>query len=158
MKRKTIVILVVLVVFFGGIVSCGLLSALAIPAFTNYTLRAKTAEARTNLAMLAQRAEAYCQQTSTLAPAVGPTPAVPGTDRQQATWDGTWATLGFAPAQPVYYAYSIVPMDGGTWLELRAEGDLDGDGRRSFFSVPCAPAADGCACRGTAVYISDELE
>jgi type II secretory pathway pseudopilin PulG len=159
-RTLLIVVLVVLGLLAGSVPCCGIVSAIAIPAFVNYTRRAKTAEAQANLRNMSRAVEAYCQAEhagGSLWPApAGPTPEVPTSARQIAMWGPEWQSLGFAPAEPVYYAYSIVPVDAST-LIVRAEGDLDDDGTRSRFEARCVSSSPGsCSCGE--VVVENELE
>lgn len=135
----------------------GVLAAIAIPAFVNYTRRAKTAEAHANVAMIARGVEAYCAEghDGLLPPAAGPTLSQPTSNRQTPTIGAEWASIGFAPAEPTYYAYSMLRTDTAT-LHVLAEGDLDGDGTRSRFETTCTAAGASCACGE--VIVTNELE
>jgi hypothetical protein len=64
----------------------------------------------------------------------------------------TWAALGFAPDRPLRYRYTFLPVKEGCNLEsengrpilvLRAEGDLDGDGKLSLFERRAISTEDG---------------
>lgn len=146
-------------VFVLVLVPCciGMLAAFAIPGFTNYTRRAKTAEATTNLRSLALLEQQYCEEHGNWLVPAGPVPATPSSFKQLANFasDPTFSQLGFAPADPVYYSYMIV-RDAGTagGIELIARGDLDDDGVLSSFSVTCS---SGCSCESTP-RVEDEVE
>src|SRR5580765_8236815 len=75
----------------------GVLAAIAIPAFVNYTRRSKTAEARANVAALRSGVESACATAGgTLPDALGPTLASPGAQRQLPTLDPRWSEYGLA--------------------------------------------------------------
>ncbi len=136
----------------------GILAAIAIPAFVNYTRRAKTAEARANIGSIRSSLEATCTNAGGVLPAaLTPTLAAPGPQRQLATLDPAWDAYGLVGGDPMYYAYSIERPDGSSALVV-AEGDLDGDGVRSRFEVRCTSAggSSGCACGELSV--TNELE
>jgi type II secretory pathway pseudopilin PulG len=80
-------------------------------------------------------------------------PAVPESDGED---DGaTWDAIGFRPTMPLRFSYSILPsqpgctpegvLDEGRAVVLRAEGDLDGDGKRSLFERTLRTTASGLA-------------
>jgi type II secretory pathway pseudopilin PulG len=127
----------------------GSIAAFAIPAFVNYTRRAKTTEATSNLRSLALLEQQYCEEHGNWLVPAGPVPATPSSFKQLADFasDPTFTQLGFAPADPVYYSYMIV-RDASTTggIELIARGDLDDDGVLSSFAVTCS---SGCSCEST---------
>lgn len=107
-----------------------------------YANSAKTAEARDHVMRIAlalsdharaKRAKAPFPPSAPLSPAV-----VPGrrpADVGQSFEHPSWKAIGFAPTGPVYYAYQFVTAADGKSVEVIAEGDLDGDGVRSKYSV-----------------------
>jgi hypothetical protein len=142
----------------------GVAAAIAIPAFVNYSRRAKTVEARTNVAMIVRGVESYCAAerasptgavTNELPPALAPTLASPGPEAQITTLAPGWADVGFSVADPLRYAYSI-ERPSGTIAVVVAEGDLNGNGLRSRFESTCTLAGTSCTC--TPVSATDELE
>ncbi|MDA3789554.1 MAG: prepilin-type N-terminal cleavage/methylation domain-containing protein [Desulfobacula sp.] len=118
----------------------GILAAIAIPNFRNYQMKAKTAEAKTNIGAIRTSQEAYIAETDsylTCAPLGGTFLStkvvwVPATGFQ---------AIGYAPAGAVYYQYEVavggtaaVANVAGTGLAgdnqmcISAAGDLDADG------------------------------
>ena len=132
----------------------GVIAAIAIPAFTSYTRRARSIEARTNVAIIVRGVESVCATGALPGPA-GPTPATPGSERQVATFGPEWASVGFSPTEPVYYSYSITRASPST-VVVAAEGDLNGDGARSRFESMCMLAGASCTC--TPVVVTNELD
>lgn len=120
----------------------GVLAAVAIPAYVNFTRKAKTAEASTNLGAIYQGARAYFEgetgQKTDALPTVGTTlkttsactisqPAQtaatpPGVDPIIIQWgEGSsvvnpegWAALMFQVQEPVYFQYVATPSGQGT--------------------------------------------
>ncbi len=151
----------------------GGIAAVAIPAFSKYMRRAKTAEARAQLESLYQGAASYyaeehvqpdgtfatgCTVSSSVTPNVpSPEKAVLG------PLSPSFEALGFAPADPVYYQYEIVGVPGcghppGTPVyTFRARGDLDGDGDTSTFELT-ATAGGTELTRAPALARTNELE
>ena len=112
----------------------GILAAIAIPNYMNYTRKAKTTEAKTNLAAIRTSEEAYRAENETYR-ACGADPAnIPG--RTQVAWatsdtaagaGGNFTAIGFRPSGKVYYSYRV-PTATGTTFTACAEGDLDANG------------------------------
>jgi len=147
----------------GGCVGCLvlvgiLLVFIGVPAFMTYIKKSKSMEARSNLSALSQLVEQECTAQggyTGIVPA-GPVPPTPPAS-SQATGafanDPGFARVGFAP-NPVVYSYAIRPNASGG-VDLVAQGDLDGDGVRSTFTVACDAS---CQCATEAMSIMDELE
>lgn len=132
---------------------------LLIPAFTDYLKRAKTAEVSVNLRLLSERVNAYYQRTGHLPGAAGPLPASPSPSPQVVDWssDPVFAELGFAPLDAVYYSYSIVPGPGR--VDLRAQGDLNGNGEQSLFEIVVGECEPQVGCRiQERIYAENPLE
>jgi len=143
----------------GCLVVVGLLLAfIGIPAFMTYIKKSKSMEARSNLGALAGLVEQECQGQGGymgMVPA-GPVPPTPPASSQATgafASDPGFARVGFSP-NPVVYSYSIRPNAGGG-VDLVAQGDLDGDGVRSTFTIACDAS---CHCATAAMSIMDELE
>lgn len=131
----------------------GILAAIAIPNFVRYQLRAKTAEAKTNLGGIKTSQEAFRADMDNYANVSTANPAATISTAKR-TWDtdactgclrGTTNTactrfscIGFEPAGAVYYQYlgSATDSAGTTPGEFTvwAEGDLDGKGTNGSFS------------------------
>lgn len=144
-EKKGSSALIAVVVLAAVLVMCvafiGVLAAIAIPSFVGYMRRAKTTEATANLRTLAASEASYIESGQRIVTSAGPLPASPGQTKQLAAFasDPGFSALGFAPSDPVYYSYSIVPdpvTPGGAIL--RAQGDLDGDGLLSTFEIRCS--------------------
>ena len=134
----------------------GVLSAVAIPAFTKYTKKSKTAESIQFIKKMSDGARVYyanpeavglgaSPQAKHFPASVGPTPplgtccnmggkCIPDAD----TWEHpTWKALDFAMRDPHYYSYEFKTevRDGVTSYTALAYGDLDCDGVYSTFSL-----------------------
>jgi type II secretory pathway pseudopilin PulG len=132
---------------------CGVLAAIAIPAFINYVKRSKAAEAPLQLQMLSRSAQDACRRTGAFPPA-GPQPITVGPEKRIGAFgsDPGFVELGFSPTEPLYYRYQVTPTADGAVLV--AEGDLDGDGVFSRFELRCYAH---CACDPTP-SVTHELE
>jgi len=159
-KKKNTGVIIAVVVVAALVVGCfctGILSAIAIPAFTGYIRRAKTVEATSNLRSLARLEQRYCEEHGNWLVPAGPVPVTPTALKQLGDFasDPAFTELGFAPADPIYYSYSIVRDDSATGgIEIIARGDLDGDGVTSTFAVTCG---SGCTCASNP-FMENELE
>ena len=115
----------------------GILAAVAIPNYLNYTRKAKTAEAKTNLAAIRTCEEAYRAENERYM-ACGASPAsIP--QRTKVAWtdpSGNFTAIGFRPSGKVYYSYSVNGTGtSGTTFTAHAEGDLDGVGGHGHFTI-----------------------
>jgi type IV pilus assembly protein PilA len=145
----------------------GILSAVAIPAFMRFQLRAKAVEAGVNLQAISKAEESHFAEFGTYVSVPAAVPAVsPGT--MKVAWPGSpeFGILGWAPEGSVYFQY-VVSADnaggGSSILRYTAEaaGDLDANGQSSFFAyvkpaegsgVGLDGVLPGSTCVGTGVY------
>ena len=126
----------------GGIAlpfQLGILAAISIPAFINYTKRAKTAEATTNVRALSEALVTAREERGEFPPSTKWTPAEPCCDegcaapsRLEEFQAPPWTSLGFSSGASPRYQYRWIVGDGGVRVE--AKGDLDCDGIESLFS------------------------
>jgi type IV pilus assembly protein PilA len=149
------------------VVGLGLQAAIAIPAFVHYVRTSKTAEAVTNVAAISRGVASYWAAertardghvTQSLPPSLPRTPLAPGPERRAWPADASpgWAELGFAPVDPLYYAYEYEASPDGVSFAVRAIGDLDGDGLRSTFEQ--TGHVEGGAVRLDPLRIENEVE
>jgi Tfp pilus assembly protein PilE len=135
----------------------GVFLAVFVPTFAREVHSSKLAEAGEELLELQRRAASYFEATHRvdgesrrycLPDLAGPTPAEVSEDGQSVDFfaeetpgHATWEALGFQPGE-IRFRYSFLPEASGCGLEpsdgepvltVRAEGDLDGDGRLSRF-------------------------
>jgi type IV pilus assembly protein PilA len=113
----------------------GILAAVAIPAFSKYQLKAKTSEAKINLAAIATSEIAYQAEHGNFVACAANPAAIPGTTPALwATGNGDFDLIGFQPkASKVYYQYAVDLSDphfAGT-----ATGNLDGVDPDGSYSV-----------------------
>lgn len=137
----------------------GVLAAVAIPSYTSYLQRSRTAEAVTFLGEIRQRQESYRAefgQYCSVSAAAGSgidsgawEPAALPTNGDKIAWGGAgnWSQLGANPDGPVRFQYRTTAGPPGTnpgvpgftgtdfWFVAQAQGDLDGDGRRVVFEI-----------------------
>jgi prepilin-type N-terminal cleavage/methylation domain-containing protein len=158
----------------------GIMSAIALPAFSMMVNRSKTAETASNLdAMFKSAASYYASERSQqghVASAsghctvddTGPLPATPGKNKQMFPDDPTFRALGFNIADPIYFAYSIHNTGGtskcdnpSTSIDLytfSANGDLDGDGVQSTFELAAGSDASNVLYHTRAFYVANDTE
>ena len=114
----------------------GILAAIAIPNFMQYQLKAKSAEAKTNLGSIKTAQEAYKAErdvyvTCTASPAA----SVPNSAKVAWVDAGGFATIGFAPSGEVYYKYSVSNVSTALDFTGTAVGDLDGNAALATFTL-----------------------
>ena len=128
----------------------GILAAIAIPNFLSYQLRAKRAEAPTNLKAIKVSEESYRAEYDTYV-ALTPSPAAgPGAGIKVAWADaGGFATVGWSPSGDVYGQYSTTAAAATTWAGL-AQTDCDGDAAPTTFV--CSQAAEVSMTSANNVY------
>ncbi|MEE2755502.1 MAG: hypothetical protein VYA30_02520 [Myxococcota bacterium] len=135
----------------------GIISAIAIPAFTELQKKSKSTEAKVNLQRLSMAQRTYYEAdiadaSGKLLPQqfAGPSKLVPGNPTKFMCKDGkpiqfkptpetfaapVWQALNFAIEDPFRYAYQVEVDGTGTLsrFTVRAVGDLDCDGQLSTF-------------------------
>lgn len=168
-----LVLVAVLVVLAVACISG--LAVVAIPAFTSYVLRSKTAEARTQLVTLYQGAAAYYAQEhvgpngETLSQCVVDSARTGNEPRREGTTlslplDPSFEALGFEPYGPVRYRYEVVSVGGcghgadAALYSFRAVGDLDEDGVTSLFELSAGSGPDQLLFRSPGIRVENELE
>jgi hypothetical protein len=82
----------------------------------------------------------------------------------------SYTALNFAPADPLYFEYHIVSDNTGLTNDcgnaasdtgiytFTANGDLDGDGAESTFSLAAGSNPDNALYRAPGIFTSDPLE
>ncbi len=164
------IVLIVLGVVVAVIVVVGILAVLAIAGVHKYIAAAKTAEATSNLGLMAVDAASAYTRDKTLdgartvsclcGKASAPVPTTVPASRKYASSPADWTTgdalngwtcLSFTVDAPQYYQYDY-SSDGdcsagvaGTTFSAEAHGDLDGDGTTSSFVL------DGTVVGGSVV-------
>ena len=123
-----------------------ILAAIAIPSFMRFAMRAKTAEATTNLAAIRTCQETYRSENDTyLVCAANPAAWAAGAGASTPiAWDAATAfeTVGFEPDGNVRYQYAVAAAGAGiaTNYSATASGDLDEDGAAATFTVDTTAA------------------
>lgn len=119
-------ILVVSIVAFLG--------TIAIPQFMKSQLRAKSAEARTNIAAVRVAQETQFAETGDYLEAAQQPAVIPGAIKEPFTLlNSDFARLGWAPEGAVYFSYGIAVSADGTGYTIDAGADIDGDGEVQFW-------------------------
>ncbi len=157
----------------------GIMAAIAIPAFTKYVRRSKTAEARIELAKMFDSVSSYHMENGRcpggLQGDAGSTPpisvncnlgqggrCIPGDAYPASAWteNEAWSALGFEIAGEHYFHYNLrwsQDSSGACQFTAQAFGDLDDDG--VFSTYERAGAADVNGVNAAAgLYIDREVE
>jgi prepilin-type N-terminal cleavage/methylation domain-containing protein len=117
----------------------GIITTIAIPAFSRFQLRAKRAEAYTNLEGIAKGEKGYAAEFGIYVTTNGTFPGpLPSVSKRQ--WDAPSATafaqVGWKPEGSVYFDYgvNVDNCPAADCFTAEAYGDLDGDGLMSVLS------------------------
>jgi prepilin-type N-terminal cleavage/methylation domain-containing protein len=147
------------------VVILGILSAVAIPAFSRYVKRGKTTEATGGIASMYRLQLAYYENTQerSASTSFATCPAMPTAAPTASKYPSNvvmwmasseWNTLGFVIDRPHYYQYAT---DGSnTTVVVRAVGDIDGDSSQSTFSR--AGVMNSGEIQGAQINVVRELE
>jgi len=161
----------------------GVAAAMFLPAFLGRIETSKYTEVRRELSRITESLTAYYEQThdvhgqqrSRCLPAsVGPTPPLETQGAVALNFGdeaegghATWAAIGYQPTREVRFRYSILVSRSRCGVsvaprerlaEVVAEGDLDGDGAHSRFSVPLFQEENGGIGLGPHLIDRDRAE
>ena len=146
------------------VVILGILAAVAIPAFTRYVKRSKTAEATGNITKIYQGQLTYYQAAlergvatylnATAMPTTAPGAAKYTANVSQWAADANWTAIGFSLDAAHYYQY--LSPGGATSFSARAIGNLDGNATYSTFERTGAITSG--ELQGSNLIITQELE
>ncbi len=150
----------------------GVLSAVATNGMRRYLMSAKTAEAKNTVGAIARATVAYIERETIdargkMAPHLCPPNAAPvpkevpkGNKYASAPqdWNATWADLRFAMSDPQYYRYRVDTAPNRKKCTVVAEGDLDGNGKLSKFSLTIELDKNGVPTIAPELAIQNELE
>ncbi len=140
----------------------GALSAIAIPSFLRYQLRAKRSEAYANLAAVAKAQNSYYATYGVFSNTGAPQPGG-GLGTTKRLWtpaaDAAFATVGFRPEGNVFFDYDVNTACGCTnCFTATAYGDIDGDGIVSALMYVHADAAGGTCPDGVGLGLGTPIE
>jgi type IV pilus assembly protein PilA len=120
----------------------GVLAAVAIPLYTTYQLKAKTAEAKSNLGAIRVLEEGYFSEYEVYVGANPEPVALPGSVAAQFDHVGSdFAGLGFAPDGSVYFSYGVAVSADQVGFTADAGADIDGNGFVQFWGYTKADGA-----------------
>jgi hypothetical protein len=145
----------------------GATATLGISALRRYVAQTKTAEARNTLQELAKRlmglvATAKARgEAARFPPSAPPVPTeVPHASKwANPDWSHpTWRAIGFLIEMPIYYRYQIVTSPDRKHVVVRAEGDLNGDGKTSSLYEVALDIDNAGAVVVSPLTIKDGLE
>jgi prepilin-type N-terminal cleavage/methylation domain-containing protein len=147
------------------VVIVGVLSAVAIPSFSDYIYKSRTAEANEFLGVIRLREESYRSEFGVYCPTVSTAPDNPSTladftnlvpnpsttqkNPKPFVSTAEWLQLGARPTGPVRFGYGVVAGSPATaptsrgwttatadfWFVAQAVGDLNGDSNYGTFEI-----------------------
>jgi prepilin-type N-terminal cleavage/methylation domain-containing protein len=126
----------------------GVLAAIAIPVFTSYQLRSKSAEAKLNLGALRVLEESFYGEYQVYRSANAEPAAIPGA--VAAAFDDVtsdFGPLGFVPEGRVYFSYGVAVSGDGSGFTADAGADIDADGFVQYWGY-AAPDGSGALVAG----------
>ncbi len=132
----------------------GILAAVAIPAFSRFQLRARSAEGKVNLAGIRTAEEAYNVEFGTYVVTTVSPVVVASLGPQSVLWTdrGGFGDLGWEPSGAVFFVYAVEtgPVSGPPFDHYTASAvsDLDGDTNLNVFGY-VKPNAAGTTIPGT---------
>jgi type II secretory pathway pseudopilin PulG len=158
----------------------GILAALAIPAFTGYMSRSKTAEVSANLNHMFKGAAAYYAgefagkgisstvSGNCIVPDGAASPPTPSNTKQRFAPDATFTAIHFLISDYVYFSYGLTSADTTSTCRhtkntaalytLYANGDLDHDATMSTFELAVGSDSSNTLFHRRGFYVINELE
>jgi prepilin-type N-terminal cleavage/methylation domain-containing protein len=121
----------------------GILSSVAIPKYTVYQLKSKSAEGKTNLAGIRTAQEAYYSEYGQYVSASPEPLVIPGATRVPfESVASDFVALGWEPEGNVFFSYGIAVNGDATAFTADAGADIDANGVIQFWGY-AKPAGDG---------------
>ena len=120
----------------------GVLAAVAIPLYTTYQLKSKTAEVKSNLGAIRVLEEGHFGEYESYVAATPEPAALPGSVAAHFDHIGSdFAALGFAPEGNVYFSYGVAVSVDQVGYTADAGADIDGNGFVQFWGYKKADGA-----------------
>lgn len=147
----------------------GTAAAVGVFGVRRYLQSAKTAEARSTIGSISRDVWAYMEREDISGKRMQRFPAAPATPAKvprgvveiptEKTWShATWRAIRFQEIGPMRFSYSIIPSKDGRSATVRAQGDLDGDGKLSTFELSMKLNANDEVVASTDIVVTDEFE
>lgn len=128
----------------------GILSAIAIPNFMTFRMKAKTAEAKSNLGSIRTCEETYRAKNDVyFAVTRYPSTAATGSSDAWLNASTAFSAIGFAPSGRIYYNYAVDGIGADT-VTAHAHGDLDDDDVEADYQI--TPNSDITNISGNNIY------
>jgi prepilin-type N-terminal cleavage/methylation domain-containing protein len=159
----------------------GVLAALGLPALTGYLRTSKTGEATANLNNIFKTAAAFYVQeqslqgltgninTNCIVQSAARSPTTPTHQKQRFMATPGLRELGFSVGDEVYYSYGLTSVATGSIdcgyiggndaiYTFFANGDLDGDGTESTFTLVCGTDTENTLYHSRGIYVNFPIE
>ncbi|MDP2311002.1 MAG: prepilin-type N-terminal cleavage/methylation domain-containing protein [Pseudomonadota bacterium] len=119
----------------------GVLAAIAVPNFQTMVLKARKAEALTNLRGIGDASVAhFAAHDAWVTASTNPGSPIGKTARPWRTGQAGWVDLGWSPDGLVRCTYMVTQFGGGTWVRADAYCDVDDDNVSSIIRYYVATA------------------
>lgn len=114
----------------------GILAALAIPQYSSFRLKAKTAEAKSNLGGIRTGEEAYFSEKGVYKACSAQPEEIPSA-AAGTVWDpnSDFKSIGFQAKGKVYYRYQVAISGDEQEFDATATGELDGKTPNAVYSM-----------------------
>jgi len=113
----------------------GILSAIAIPNFMTFRMKAKTSEAKSNLGSIRTCEESYRAENDVyLAVTRYPSAVAAGSSDAWVRTSTGFSAIGFLPSGRIYYDYAVDGIADDTFT-AHAYGDLDDDDVEADYQI-----------------------
>jgi prepilin-type N-terminal cleavage/methylation domain-containing protein len=111
-----------------------ILISASVPVYRVYLDRARSAEAVVNVETIAHLEHLAFLETGAFV-ACAPNPEALPRPKAPFRVDEAWDALGFRPTSQVRFRYAVEVDRDAERFVVRAEGDVDGDGRASAYTI-----------------------
>jgi type IV pilus assembly protein PilA len=113
----------------------GILAAIAIPNFLRFQLKAKSSEAKTNIAAIRTAEESYFAEWGVYVSADPSPPAIANNQKTQFSHgaDLGFNTVGWSPEGQVFFSYSVFSPNTLDAFTAAAYADIDNDTAQQYW-------------------------
>jgi type IV pilus assembly protein PilA len=126
-----------------GVAIIGILASVGIPNYLRFQMKAKSAEAKLNLAAIRTAEKAFFSEYGSYVAATADPPAIPGTTRTSFdVGNSGFRILGWQPEGTIYFSYGVATSTDRDAYTADAGADIDGNHEIQYWGV-AQPDASG---------------